>query len=83
MSKITNEKLALFGGAQLPGLASKSSLATDGAGNIIAGTGGAPATPTKILAGTTFTVAACTQVLYKHPIKIDGVLRTDGILVSV
>lgn len=40
-------------------------------------------TPTLIAAGATFTIPANVQVLFYRPIQVDGVLKNDGLLVSV
>lgn len=39
------------------------------------------ATPTSVAATDTYIVAVKTQLLFKYPVKINGTLKVDGVLV--
>jgi hypothetical protein len=45
-----------------------------------ASSSGTPATPTLITAGTTYSVASSTQVVFTEEIQVDGELSIDGVL---
>lgn len=44
---------------------------------------GGVTTPTSVAVGDTYTVAARTQLLFKYPVKINGTLKVDGVLVAL
>lgn len=40
-------------------------------------------TPTSVAVGDTYIVAVRTQLLFKYPVKINGTLKVDGVLVAL
>lgn len=40
-------------------------------------------TPTSVAATVTYTVSLKTQLLFKYPIKVNGTLKVDGVLVAL
>lgn len=40
-------------------------------------------TPTSVAAADTFTVSLKTQLLFKYPVKVNGTIKVDGVLVGL